>query len=362
LKGLDPETSLTSTRRILTESDELSRPKGVLRSLVCGTIFALALAATALGLRARLPERANIPVVSKKLAAIAARGEAIDTLFFGTSRVFYQIDPQVFDARMAELGTKVSSYNLAADGMNFPETFYVLEHALKAVPHLKLVVFEIGSMQHGDNPIFNEGSLRTYYWRDLPRTWTIIRSICRSPKAGTWREKADKIRHQLELMAPNFSNLGRGSEMLTGWLGLSGSIVKEVVPASGYVAVDRRISASDLRTFRERMKTKLPPDELPVREDPELRERLNELVARLRGRGVEPCFLYLPAFRKDRPELPTNAGAKPVLVMDFDNPNEHPEFFREDHYYDVAHLNKTGSVIFTRKLSEAVHQHLADPR
>jgi hypothetical protein len=329
---------------------------------VCGTIFALALAATALGLRARLPERANIPVVSKKLAAIAARGEAIDTLFFGTSRVFKQLDPQIFDARMAELGMKMSSYNLAADGMNFPETFYVLEHALKAVPNLKLVVFEIGSMQHGDNPIFNEGSLRTYYWRDLPRTWTIIQSIWRSPKAGTWREKANKIQHQFELMAPNVSNLGRGSEMLVGWLGLSGSIVKDVVPASGYAPVDGRISAGDLRAFRERMKTKRPPGELPLREDPELRERLNELVDRLRGRGVEPCFLYLPAFRKDRPELPSNEGGRPVLVMDFDNPNEHPEFFREDHYCDTAHLNKTGSAIFTRKLTEAVHQYLTAPR
>lgn len=321
-------------------------------------LFLSSLAGTCCALKHWSPERKSIPVVSEKLATLAKKGSTVDALFLGTSRTFRQIDPEVFDARMAEMGEPTLSYNLAADGMNFPETFYVLERALKTVPRLKLVILEAGSMQLVDNEAFAPGSLRSIYWRDLPRTWMITRSILRSPGSSSqpMSEWAGKIWHQLELMAINMANLGHGSDLLTEWLYLPPENRRREVPANGFAPVDRRMSKSDLNTFRTRMKTKKTPEDLPLRADPELRERLDRLVTNLRNRGVEVCFVFMPAFRRDRPEVPSPEQKAPVI--DLDDPNRHPEFFREENYYDPAHLNKTGSAPFTRTLAEEVNRSL----
>jgi hypothetical protein len=270
------------------------------------------------------------------------------------------VDPRLFDARMAELGRETSSYNLAAEGMNFPETFYVLEIALRHTPKLKLVVLETGSMQHRDNPIFVEGSLRALYWRDIAQTWSVVRSIWLSPGPPS-REVAEKVGlvwHQLELLAENVGNLGRGAGMVNAWTGLKPPERAEVVPAAGYRPIHRRMSADDLQTFRERMKSKRPVLDMPLRDDPELRERFDRLVADLRARGVEPCFVYFPVFRKDQPVVPTATADRPVMALNFDHPGEYPELFAEENYGDTAHLNATGSALFTRKLAEAIHQNL----
>lgn len=332
----------------------------VLRGTLCSALFLTALISCCAVLKYALPERDDIPVLSDKLEDLAKRGAEVDTLFIGTSRVYHQVDPAHFDTRMKELGHSTCSYNLAADGMNFPETFYVLDRALKSTPHLKLVVLEVGSMQHVDNQIFSEGSVRSVYWRDWPRTWTIAKSIWRNPArdaepTSVWTEK---LWHQFELMALNMSNLGYGAGHLERWLSPKKAEKERSGPDRGYAPIQRQMSKSDLAIFRERMKSKRSLEELPLRADPELRERFDELVAALRNRGVETCFVYYPAFRRDRPEVPSQAGSRPVPVLDFDNPTAFPDFFREEYYYDTAHLNQKGSTLFTRSLAESVHQAL----
>jgi hypothetical protein len=327
-----------------------------LRAGFCGLLFLATAFGAALALRAALPERLDIPVISAKLAELARRGATVDTLILGTSRAYHQTDPAVFDRRMAVLGHPTHAYNLAADGMNFPESFYVLERALPFVPNLKLVVLEAGPLQHVDNLIFAEGSLRTFYWRDLSRAWLIIRSIWRSPGAAdSTAKRLEMILHQVDLMTVNVSNVGRGANLLEQWVGMEPPR-SERLAQNGCALDGRRQSVEVAAAFQTRLKTKRPAHELDLRQDPEFAERLEHFVADLRGRGIEPCFAYYPAFRKDRVETPSAGGT--VLVANFDDPARYPELFLGEHYYDMDHLNTAGSAIFTNLLAEAVGRHL----
>lgn len=332
----------------------------MLRGTLCSALFLTTFIGACAGLKFAMPERDDIPVVSEKLNDLAKHGKEVDTLFVGSSRVYRQVDPALFDERMKELGRATHSYNLAADGMNFPETFYMLDRAAKMTPHLKLVVLEAGSMQHVDNPIFGEESTRSIYWRDWLRTWMIAKSIWRNPARDAEPTKAwiGKLWHQFELMALNLSNLGHGAERLERLLNPKNVENALLESDRGYAPIQRQMSKTNLFVFRERMKTKRPPGVLPLRVDPVLREQLDEFVSALRERGIDTCFVYCPAFRRDRPEVPSRNVPRPAPVLDFDNPTTFPDLFREEHYYDAVHLNQTGSSLFTRSLAESVHQAL----
>lgn len=67
----------------------------------------------------------------------------IDTIFIGTSRLFFTLDPRAFDAAAASLGCPTHSFNMALAGLNFREllTFMKLIRD-DPPPKLKLVLFE----------------------------------------------------------------------------------------------------------------------------------------------------------------------------------------------------------------------------
>jgi len=67
-----------------------------LRLLLLGLFFAAGLFGTSLLIGVRLPFP-RIAIVSEKVDWLEAHGEEYDTLFIGSSRVYHQIIPELFD-------------------------------------------------------------------------------------------------------------------------------------------------------------------------------------------------------------------------------------------------------------------------
>ncbi|MES2570644.1 MAG: hypothetical protein V4710_11400, partial [Verrucomicrobiota bacterium] len=65
--------------------------------------------------------RQPVPIVSEKLAYFARHRDEYDTLFIGSSRVYRQIDPALFDQVTREAGVPTRSFNLGIDSMFSPE-------------------------------------------------------------------------------------------------------------------------------------------------------------------------------------------------------------------------------------------------
>ena len=83
---------------------EPTRGKTVIRALTNTAIGATAFLLSCIGLRAILPFPEIDGGVSQKFRFFAAHKDEFDTLFIGSSRVYFQISPAIFDRVTRESG------------------------------------------------------------------------------------------------------------------------------------------------------------------------------------------------------------------------------------------------------------------
>ncbi len=315
-----------------------------LRNLAC---FLVGLIGVCGAIHATFPVREDVPVMSAKLRWLEAHGERYDTVFIGSSRVFHQVIPSVFDTRLAELGKQNRSFNLGADGMNFPEIFFAAEQTVRRIPQLRLLVLELGNIQRG----LEDESVRALYWHTPELTWMTIRSIAGSD--SDWSKKAHLISGHIGLFARNWANLGRGQQ----WP----RIIHEkpaVVPVGedGCDVVQRFMDAAQSAEFEKLKSKRAEEGATPVLNDPSLSAGLERFTAQMRAQGVKVVFVKMPAFRKTNPPTP-NAD-----MLDFDSPQNFPELWEANDRYDPHHLNLNGARIFTRLLAERISALVEDSK
>ena len=114
--------------------------------LLAGAIALVAFVVAGHGIRrvgdTLLPPPA-VEEITLKLDWYDAHKAVIDTIFVGTSRLFFTVDPRVFDAATAELGCPTHAYNMGLAGLNFRELLAFLELIRDdPPPNLKLLFFE----------------------------------------------------------------------------------------------------------------------------------------------------------------------------------------------------------------------------
>jgi len=100
--------------------------KTVIRALTNTGIGAAAFLITCLILRVVLPFPEIDDGVSQKFRFFAAHKDEFDTLFIGSSRVYFQISPAIFDRVTRASGLPTHSFNFGIGGMYLPETSYLL--------------------------------------------------------------------------------------------------------------------------------------------------------------------------------------------------------------------------------------------
>ena len=128
----------------------------------------------------------QIDGVSQKLRFFAAHKDEFDTLFIGSSRIYFQISPAIFDGVMRESGSPMRSFNFGIGGMHLPESAYVLEQVLNTKPrNLRWVFIELGELQT-KWPHEAAGSRRALYWHDWRRTSLILRKVLGAGTHMVW--------------------------------------------------------------------------------------------------------------------------------------------------------------------------------
>lgn len=313
------------------------------------SIFLAVLVAGCSFIHRLLPSRPDVPVVSAKLAWLAAHPDTYDTLFIGTSRVFHGFQPRVFDERMAALGHPSRSFNLGAAALNFPESLFVLDSALaRMAKPPKLVIMESGIIYQGPLPSQTDDSLRAVYWHDWRHTRIACESILRSSERRNSRLAL--LGWNISLFARNCSNIGRGSEQLR----LDGRKRSPVagVLEEGFNRVELAMSPEDRASFATLLARKKLKLELPMRRDPALTAELHALAERLATQGTRLVFVLMPAFRASMPEVP------PAPLIDLDDPGRYPEFWLPEGRSDPHHFNAKGAEVFSTLLATEVAAQL----
>src|SRR3954471_11890272 len=147
--------------------------RGTLLALFCFSGYLIACAL----LQSLTPAVPSMPQVSDKLEHYQQSKGRYAALFFGSSKIFHGFIPELFDAQLGREKRGEQTFNMAADGMAFPETAYLCEHVL-AGPHrnLRYVFVELTRVRVRVPPGFR-GTQRMLHWHDWKRTWLMIRTI-----------------------------------------------------------------------------------------------------------------------------------------------------------------------------------------
>jgi hypothetical protein len=302
----------------------------------------------------------DVPTVRPKLERFLEEKETFDTVFFGSSHFYHQIDPALFDRLTAERGAPTRSFNFGVDGMMSGESFFCVNRLLEEKPAgLRWVFMEFTPIIAGFPPE-NVPTLRAVYWHDWEQTWTVTQRAWllfgQTRKQTAW-ERAQQIVPDLllhwRLCAKNEGNLGR-----IQWINPEQrAAVREAARATlgpnrdGYLPTGRRISPAELARFRQALAERkaAPPRLRPL--DEASAAAYTRLAARVRQAGAQLILLTAPSpLSKSKPSPETISPPPPWF--NFNEMPRYPELFTEAVRMDADHLNEAGAAVWTRRIAE----------
>ena len=344
---------------------KLTSRETVIRALTNTGIGAAAFLLTCVALRAILPFPEIDGGVSQKFRFFAAHKDEFDTLFIGSSRIYFQISPAIFDRVTRESGMPTHSFNFGIGGMYLPETAYLLDQILNLKPrNLKWVFIEYDEMQTKWSPE-NQTSRRALYWADWKRVSLLLRKLTDAGIDPLWlpspaklrdivlRQKDEKnTRDLLTFYAgqfeKNYTNVARATDVLQYFLGRD---TKERrgrylgVASDGYVIRPNRMSPEQAAAYERGLAAAMAQtDTHPL--SPYAVEAYRQCAQEVRKIGAMPIFLITPSTTQIN--VATENTGLTSTVMAFNNPRTYPSLYRSEVRRDGQHLTKSGAEEFTR--------------
>jgi hypothetical protein len=336
------------------------------RGTACVALTAFSFVATSWLLHALLPPA--IPEgVEAKLKFFAAHKDEFDTLFLGSSRIYYTVSPEIFDQVTRENGTPTRTFNFGVDAMFPPENFYVLEQILKTKPrNLKWVVIEMEEI-HNNWTDKELGTLRVLYWHDWPRAALTLKKTLDPRGDAKWYNKIARLwlaRRKLvanfTLFARQFVNVGRGAAFLSSRGKESASQPSfELGPkGDGYRVAGGAMSAERAADFSQRLAQEVS-EARPKFVDPATDQAYRDSAARIREIGASPVFVVTPIIRQSGVSFRQAPPPAPLLV--FNDCRKYPALFNTAIRIDDAHLTREGAEEFTRLLAQEFVEQTRQP-
>ncbi|HEY2568154.1 MAG TPA: hypothetical protein VGI25_02415 [Candidatus Udaeobacter sp.] len=339
--------------------------KAVVRALINSAICVAAFLLTCLGLHAVLPFPEIDGGVSQKFRFFAAHKDEFDTLFIGSSRIYFQISPAIFDRVTRESGLPTHSFNFGIGGMYLPETSYLLEQILNLKPrNLKWVFIEYDDLQTKWSPA-NQTSRRALYWADWKRVSLLLRKLTDAGTDSLWlptpaklrdiilRQKEEKNTRSLLMfyvtqLERNYTNVSRAADLPGNFLRRDTSERRASylgAANNGYVVRAGRMSPSQAATYERGLAAAMPEAGSRSLSRYSL-EAYQQCAQEVRNVGATPIFLITPSTTQI--DIAVESDGAPGLMMAFNNPQTYPDLYRSDVRRDGQHLTKAGAEEFTR--------------
>jgi hypothetical protein len=345
-----------------------NKPTGrrtVIRALTNTGIGAAAFLITCVGLRVFLPFPEIDGGVSQKFRFFAAHKDEFDTLFIGSSRVYFQISPAIFDRVTRDGGMPTHSFNFGIGGMYLPETAYLLEQILNLKPrNLRWVFIEYDELQTKWSPE-NQTSRRALYWTDWRRVSLLLRKLTDAGTDPLWLPSPAKLRdivlrqkdeeNTRSLLTfytgqfeKHYTNVARAADVLQYFVGhdTKERRVKYLgVASDGYVIRPNQMSPTQVATYERGLADAMAQtDTHPL--SPYAVEAYRQCAEEVRNVGATPIFLITPSTTQIN--VASESNGLTGVVMAFNNPRTYPSLYRSSVRRDGQHLTKSGAEEFTR--------------
>lgn len=309
-------------------------------------------------------------LVAYKTHNLLAQAADVNTLFFGTSATRHGIDPILFDSLMAGHGINTFSYNFGINGLPILGQQYHLENLLQQdFPNLKTIIFELSY------PINSTKSSRLATWRNIEvhdlkrfmhycdyfwqqfggrnRFYTIVPRVTLFIRNMVLAGKGDRI-YEAFLTTPPLPPPPGPSFRADRYSGFRPS-EKEKDPE--FEARDFAINPGELKRFHHFLEENInKPTKIKRRsQDPKMLEILEEAYNLCKARGINLIFLLPPKPYHYRSLIATyQEGEIDAELIIMNSPQEFPELYKIEYWFDSGHLNWQGARLATRTLVDLI--------
>lgn len=336
------------------------------RFLLRLAMFALFYIAFRSIMEAVVPYHVGNDVFERKLDMLEEERLTPETLFIGTSRVQYQVDPLYFDSVVALSRTDPGvSYNFGVYSSKMLESIHLTKGLLKskAAARCRTVFMEL-YINTNLNEIENKGKERGFYWLDPSDYIIMAKGILSQNGLNPW-EKLDHLGSLTLLTISRYLGLDRIRSYVMkednkflrsvqserrGYISLDEMEASFPWEREGLSKARRGFDSSRTRDFTKSME--LQQMQTPDPQSPAWSESLNGFIEEASRSGVRVVYVSLPPFR-DRLDSYVSGGIKPGHYLNMANPLAYPELFDPSLYFDNIHLNRKGGRLLTRLLAEA---------
>lgn len=271
-----------------------------------------------------------------KMNYLKTTSKKYDTILLGPSTTVCNIIPSVFDKYT---NGQTTTFNLGVNGMMFLESSYLLEHFLKEDLGIKNIILQVAQRPVDEK---NMHTLRETYFMDFKR-FLIGKEYFKTDK--------EQLNYTISAFLENLIGVGQIQEGIKfhleddysdfeetdGFFDLQKSFERDV---SKVLARSKKI-----RTINKRLNPSKKPKSILSREDAILIANVQEILKLEEKYGVNIYFLHLP----NETLYQHMEGCKNLYMGDG---KDFPEFYEDENLVNLAHLNKKGATIFSKKLGE----------
>jgi len=309
----------------------------------------------------------------QKIVHLQSQVADVDTLFLGSSRFNYGVRPELFDARMAQLGVPTKSFNAALSGLRQVDHDEVVEWILRhRSPALKRVVIELHSwrQQIRGGYWFTDQEIELHTLRSfLPRMQAVL-----TDDHGLW----NKVTETGFVLAHTLTNalcIGQAGRILEERLMVArreplpkvhpvvgGGWRDVAAEGQGPMVLEHEEFVRNTKRWDRQLGSKIDDLAPGGLSGPAVPWLLRDQAARLRAAGIDPIYVVMPSWTQDyfgRGHVP--AYQQYVRVLELDVVADNPALFARDHWYDASHFNAKGAEAFSPWLAERVAASLAQP-
>lgn len=291
-------------------------------------------------------------------------------VFFGSSRIYRQVDIAVFDSTYSALsGERIRSFNLGAPATFCPQSYFLFEHFLRsdAAKEVKYAFLEITDIDIIGSEVMHEA--RTNYWHNVRDYYFVLNSVLNNQSLGL-AKKCEYFRHYTVSYLENTFNIGHFGEMMVNdhyydpiYLGESGN---------GYMSLEEELRTSTNKNVRKNLIQRVKSlkqkglDQRAAEAKKYLQKplvaydhihlnRIQQLQAMARAKGVKLIFILCP--RSVNAYSGSLYQALPhSQKIQLASPQLFPELYEKHLSYDIGHLNEKGSKIFSALLAREFYR------
>ena len=293
-----------------------------------------------------------------------------NTYFFGSSRIYRQINPIEFDSVFNEKfkGENIKSFNLGAPATFPPQSYYLYENFLESnlANDVRYCFLELDNISDINDDLMHQE--RSNYWLNLD--YLIFTSKYFLEEKGSFLNRIKDATDYYVSYLENSFHYGHFGESLTDH-----NYYKDfyVGPNNrGNLTLDYNLNmTNNLKTkkglIKRRNKLIDNPDKLKYIKSKSKKEnlnydksyvnsshleRINNLIFKSKLKNIKLFFIISPR-NVDNKILSLGNEIPKKNLIDMSDPEKYPKLYDIINSFDFTHLNEKGSTIYSRKLGNS---------